>query len=396
MPNPQINFPNNADYIAHVSPSYLVSNGQLDNASPVANEYGRYQWNLRQILEDESYASLFDDAPRDVKVAVIDQWPGHNNHPQLVNVYETGINLVEGGTNTATTWDNNATVGSNLHGQGAASIIAAEHGQSGMAGVFHRARIIPIRASLDTLVDAIDAAVNAGAEVIHLAGYVTNDIVNNWSKLTGYNFLDLANLDAAEYEARWQRPCFYSNTERDYYLPIFRELWQKLSEIADNGAVFSTGISNWTGQYCTLLVASHPDSLVTGAVNINGEIAPFNSTSYSYRMFAPGGDRRNASLGVAPPQGFVTSGDAANIDDVMTCVGPSSYSFMSGGSAAGPHVAAAAAIVKSYLPDMSPRDIRRMLERNSNAVTPNLIVTQICGGSLSLKKVKAEIDVLLA
>lgn len=168
------NYTNEADYVACTS-AYSAAPTNLDGTPSTADALSRYQWNMRSLLEGESYASLFSDAPNDVIVAVIGEWPGHQNHPDLVNVYLTGINTIEGGTVTSPSWDGLDPTRGNAHDQCAAGIIAAEHNSQGMAGVFHRAKILPIRSSWQGLPIAINAAVANGAKVIHIAGYAIHD-----------------------------------------------------------------------------------------------------------------------------------------------------------------------------------------------------------------------------
>lgn len=372
----QQNYTTSAEYISCVSPSYAPAMSAIDSTPSTADAYSRYQWAMRAVLEGEQYQSLFSDAPADVTVAVIDRWPGHANHPDLVNVYLTGINLIEGGTNTSGVWDGEMATSSNLHGQCAASIIAAEHNSFGMAGVFHRARILPIRSSLDTLASAILVAVANGAKVIHIAGYEATS--------TQFFYLYPENYGATY-------PAFNTYAVRDYYVALLGGIRTAIEQADEAGVIVTMGIGNRDGKINTYFIGSRPEPIVVGATNIKDEVSPFNSMSYRYDVFAPGGDRRTSSTPVNVGPDAVSAQPLSNADDVMCALGPNKYSFLSGGSAAGPHVAGAAAIFKSYRPAGTVTEFRRILRQSVRPVTPNLNVIQSDAGLLSLKKLRGNL-----
>jgi subtilisin family serine protease len=376
--------PDAAEFVDCVSADYAPTAAMIDGVPPTSNPLSRYQWNLRQILEGESYGSVLGDAPRDVKIAVIDRYPGSQGHPDLVNRYETGINTVEGGTNAnPPIWDGKAATGSNAHGQCIASIIASEHGSSGLAGVFHRARIIPVRASFDTLETAIDLAVAAGAEVIHIAGYHIDQPFQNYAM-----FPDLG-LPSA-HPLRWMmRDAQTAAYERARLIAIRgaieRAVW-------DHNVVITTVVANWDGRITTYMPAQIHETIVSGAVNVLGEPSPFNSTSHTFTLLAPGGDRR-AHPWLPHAGNWISEGVYAGQDDVPCAIGPDRYTWGTGGSFSGPHIAAAAAVVKSYLPDATAQDVRRLLVRGSQPLTlTNLhLLSANPGKMLSLKRLRAAI-----
>jgi hypothetical protein len=382
-----------ADFIACVSADYAVTNAQADGAASTSDAYSRYQWALRQIFEGDSYASVLGDAPRNVKVAVIDVYPGPQGHPDLVGVYETGINTVEGGTNTnPPVWDGNAPTGSNAHGQCVASVIAAQHNSIGTAGVFARVRIIPVRASLATIDEAIDLAVAAGAEVIHIAGMAAvNDAFWPPPGDPQYQLYPLwpdyymPNVNPLRFMARTPASSAHENGMlKDFADAIERAVW-------DHNVIVTTVVGNWDGRFASVFHASLHETVVAAAVNVLGEPSPFNANNYYTTMLAPGGDRRANTLSVSLPSDVIVGGQTADADDVMCAIGPDKYGFGSGGSFAGPHLAAAAAIIKSYLPDATAQDVRRLLRRSAQPITNNLHVLQSVGGMLSIKRLKAAI-----
>lgn len=364
-------FSSEADYVACTSANPVKP--IVDGTPSTSDTHSRYQWNIRSLLENETYASQLSDAPNDVTVAVIDTYPGSQGHPDLTGVYLTGINLIEGGTNVNPgTWD--GTSYGNSHGQCAAGIIAAEHNSIGTAGVFHRARIMPIRSSFATLPDAIDQAVAAGAKVIHIAGYVIS------TPQSYFTFPE----DASSY-----RPSFRTTAERDANLPILIAIRAAINAADAAGVVVTQGIGNRAGSFQANFIASHPRVIAVGATNAHEEISAFNSTNYDYDIFAPGGDRREFAWSAV--SGLTMPIYAANLDDPLCPMGPSSYGSLTLGSAAAPHVAAAAAIVKSYKPTATAEEVRQYLYASTRTPTPNLSLLQSLGGLLSLKKLKANL-----
>ena len=386
--------PDPAQWTACVSPPYAPSTSLLDSTPSTADEYSRYQWPMRQVLEGESYNSLFSDAPRDVKVAVIDVYPGHQNHPDLVNVYEPGINMVEGGTNTnPPVWDGQLPTYSHAHGQCVASIIASEHNSIGTAGAFHRARIIPVRASRDTLAAAIDAAVAQGAEVIHIAGmqalndaFVPLPTESHWQLL--YLWPDLGVPNVAP-----QRWLYRSQAEVNHVAPILTGINDAITRATwDHDVIVTTIVGNWDGRTGYTLHSSNHETIPAASSNVRGEASPFNTSSYAGVILAPGGDRRTTSFGMTFPANVRSTSDSlANEDDVMCAIGPDKYGFGSGSSFSGPYVAAAAAIIQSYLPDATAQDVRRLITRSRQPITLNLHQVNSIGGMLSLKRLKTAI-----
>lgn len=381
-----------ADFARCVSADYAPTDGQIDGAATTADAYSRYQWAMRQIFEGESYTTVLGDAPRDVKVAVIDNYVGLHGHPDLVNVYETGINTVEGGTNTDAPWDGISPTSSNEHGQCVASVIASEHNGTGTAGVFARVRIIPIRASFRTLPAAIDAAVAAGAEVIHIAGmapeydaFLQPPTPIEFQLYPLWPDYYLPSTNPLRFMARTPASSAHENGMlKDFADAIERAVW-------DHNVIVTTVVGNWDGRFASVFHASLHETVVGAAVNVLGEPSPFNANNYYTTMLAPGGDRRANALTVSLPSDMITGGQTADADDVMCAIGPDKYGFGSGGSFAGPHIAAAAAIVKSYLPDATADDVRRLLRRSSQPIMNNLHVLQSVGGMLSIKRLKAAI-----
>ena len=379
-------YPSAANFAACISPTYNPAMSLIDNTPMTGDYYARFQWNMRQILENTPYNDLFSDAPRDVIVAVIDTYPGSKGHPDLVDSYLTGINLVEGGTNADAPTNETNPMG-NAHGQCVASIIASKHNTIGTAGVFHRAKILPIRASVGTLAAAIDAAVDAGAEVIHIAGFHTTYSMEDYFLYPNYT-----NWPPDVYPLRW-------TMKDDATAAIERGRAKAIRDAIEDASwnhnvIISTVIGNWTGADATVLMPSIHETVASSAVNVLGEPSPFNTNNYYTTILAPGGDRREKYF-TLPSGSYGTDiygpDVNSNPDDILCAVGSARYSWGSGGSFAGPHTAAAAAIIKSYLPNARPDDVRRLLTRSMQPIMNNLHMTSSVGGMLSLKRLKTAI-----
>lgn len=386
--------PTQTQYYNCVSPTYNPSLASLDGAPSTTDAYSRYQWPMRQILEGEGYDTVLGDAPRDVIVAVIDEYVGLHGHPDLVDVYLPGINTVEGGANTDAAWDGLVATNSNEHGQCAASIIAAKHNSIGVAGVFHRAKILPIRATFRTIGSAIDAAVAAGAEVIHVAGMAAeND--EHWPA-PGDPYWQLYPLwpdlppGTTPPPLRWMSRTEASSLHENGMLRAFSAAMERA--VWDHNVIVTTVVSNWDGQVSTIFPAQIHETVVAQASNVFGESSPLNSLTHSTTILAPGGERRNKIFSLSTPSDIMLGSQYANHDDVLCAIGPDKYSYASGGSFSGPHVAGAAAVIKSYLPDATANDVRRLLRRSAQPFgRTNLMVQNSLPGLLSLKRLKAAI-----
>ncbi|XAI96528.1 hypothetical protein [Microcystis phage Mae-JY35] len=375
-------------FVECVADAYNPQVADIDGALSTSDPLSRYQWSLRMALEGVPYDDLFADAPRDVKVAVIDIYAGHQGHPDLVGVYEPGINTIEGGTNTnPPVWDGKPGTNSTSHGQCAASLIAAEHNGIGMAGMFHRARIIPVRASPGTLAAAINAARFQGAEVIHIAGV---------------SLMTLDDVDKIEYawpDVPWSglsvplHPMYQNPTVARAMVERFKAIDDAINDATEAGVIISAPLANWNGRTATLYWASNKNVLTTGAVNALGEVSPFNASIYGTVLLAGGGERRDTSLTVPVPNSVMPAdGPTSNFDDVLCAIGPDKYSFASGGSFAAPQGAAAAAIIKSYLPDAKAYDVMRLLKATLQPLPrENLHLMNSVGGMLSLKRLREAI-----
>jgi subtilisin family serine protease len=360
---------------------YKVSFQEIIGKELTADPYSKFQWNLRLLLDGAGYDELFSDAPRDVKVAVIDSYVAHNNHPDLKNVFLNGWNFIENNGDTGTKEDIDLLdIGlfKILHGQCSASIIAAEHNQSGMAGVFHRAKIIPIRSNFWTVDKAILYAVERGADVIQVGGAVGEPAAPFYNKYSRRPSLRLKKLYSEE------------------IIEKMRLIDAAMRRACEKNIPIVTGIGNEVGRVALTFISDRPGVIVAGPINIKKEISPHSSFSYRFDIFAPGGDRRKVrwdkNFLKDIPGDIVTFNTGTDYDDPLCAVGKDKFSFFTLGSGALPHVTGAAAIIKSYLPNVSVEQIRDILRKSSKEFTPSNSLMESLGGYLSLKLLKNEIE----
>lgn len=392
---------------ACISPDYNPS-AALTNSTPMTTDpLAPWQWAMRDVLEGVPYETLFSDMPRDVKVAVLDMYPGHSNHPDLINRYETGINLVEldaNGDPTTDTNEPNPTVleGLNDHGKCVAGIIAAEHDNGiGMAGVCERCKIIPVRVSVNTIAEGIRLAAEAGAEVIHIAGWEGTPPGATYPYQDYNDFVLYPELSpTTSYPVRWS---LRDTTTMAHEIQLLQGIRQAMfNAIWEHNVIFSTVVGNQNGYGVQSIFASMPEAIATLATNLKGEVSPFNNNSYSATVLAPGGDRRhwpNATYTDYPSAlGVIGYWDSSNNgDDILCTVGNNHYTPWSGGSFAGPHTAGAIGVIKSYLPDATNQDVRRILWNARQPIAENFHpLTASINGRLSLKRIKDEINLILA
>ena len=356
---------------------YFVSAEKLISSKPLTNDpLSKYQWNLRVLLDGIEYAEISRNAMRSVIVAVIDE-SVNVDHPDLINRMIQGYDFVDGDEDTSIPYDNTAPNASISHGQAAASIIAAEANNGiGIAGVFSRALIMPIRTGLSSLHKGIKYAVDHGAEVIHLSGGVGPSQILNPTYLAKKRGKPHASL--------------YSQKN----LSVLRNLESALNYAYMKNVVVISGVGN-TGKWENYYFPSDHRTIAVGPHNVNGEISQHSSYSYVFDIFAPGGSRKHLeneeSLKDNFPDNILTYGRGANFDDPLCAIGDSSYSFLTLGSGALPHVSGASAIIKSCIPNITVEEVRSILRKSQIPLSASGNIMEGIAGRLSLRIMLAEI-----
>ncbi|AZV45297.1 hypothetical protein BAOM_4719 [Peribacillus asahii] len=127
-----------------------------------SDPYYSKQWHLKKINMPKAWNVTFGSP--DIKVAVIDAGV-QTSHPDLKAHIIAPYNALTGGKS----------IPASAHGTHVAGIIAASMNKTGITGIAPKVKIIPINvfegeeADIYTVVDGIDYAVQAGADIINLS-----------------------------------------------------------------------------------------------------------------------------------------------------------------------------------------------------------------------------------
>ena len=97
--------------------------------------------------------------------------------------------------------------------------------------------------------------------------------------------------------------------------------------------------------------AACPEAIAVGAVTMRGTLASYSNTGPSVDLTAPGGESADENMDLAPD----------GILQYAVFNGKGGYYYSAGTSMASPHVAAAAAIVRSIRPSATPEQVRQVL-----------------------------------
>ncbi|MGH9037068.1 MAG: S8 family peptidase, partial [Acidimicrobiia bacterium] len=263
------------------------------------------QWNLDMVPFEASWPTTDG---RGVVVAVVDSGVDAA-HEDL-----TGAVLAGWDTTTDTP---GGTTDRQGHGTHVAGIIAARVGNgAGMAGTAPGVRILPVRVlgdngtgALSDVIEGIDWAVDHGADVINLSlggpggGSVFRTVLDNARK-RGVVVVAAAGNDALK-----GNPVIYPGAD--------------------------------------------PDAIAVASIQPNGLRAPSSTWGPWVDLAAPG-----ASIVAPCPDSASMCAQARSYDSSL----PSGYARLSGTSMASPHVAAAAALLLSARPDLTPAEIQALLQ----------------------------------
>ncbi|GAI11422.1 unnamed protein product, partial [marine sediment metagenome] len=239
-----------------------------------------------------SYEEVNGDRARNVVVAVIDKGFGSRNHPDLINKWYknktevldkkdndhngyvddiTGFDFVDRDNDPFLEYDDRSPNSSNSHGQASASIIAAEANNGiGIAGVFNKAYILPLRVDLVHMAEAIQYAIGIGANVIQISGG------------GGQILHTLYGKDSLKPD-----PILYSKEN----IEIYRELKKAIAWAWREKIPILSGVGN-TGKFAPVFIGDDWRTITVAPHNIYGEISMHHSFSFSIDIFAPGGSRK--------------------------------------------------------------------------------------------------------
>ncbi len=118
--------------------------------------------------------------------------------------------------------------------------------------------------------------------------------------------------------------------------------------------------------------------------------------TFSIDVFAPGGSRKLLSnhneLSKLYPGNIITSKIYADYDDPICAIGEDKYSFLTLSSGALPHVTAAVAIIKSFIPNAGFDDIINIISSSTKPFESSGNIMEGLSGRLSLRLLKKEIE----
>ena len=271
------------------------------------------QWSLDMVPFEASWSTATGSG---VVVAVVDSGVDAA-HPDLAGAVLPGwdaINDSPGGTSDP--------VG---HGTHVAGIIAARVGnRAGIGGAAPGVQILPVRVLgangsglLSDVVQGIDWAVDHGADVINLSlggtggGSVYRSVIDN-ARRRG-----VVVVTAAGNEAQRGNPVLYPGAD--------------------------------------------PGVIAVGSLQPSGERAPSSTWGPWLDLAAPG-----VAIVAPCPDQAVTCAQARASDPSL----PSGYARLSGTSMASPHVAAAAALLLSARPDLTPDEVQNLLQTTADDLGP--------------------------
>ena len=307
----------NVTGIRYIEPSYMRY--LFGAASEISDPYYKYQWALAKVGVEEAWKEA---TGKGIVIAVIDT-PIDGKHPDLTGKLITGYDPGDA-THEATIILPDTDYEDPMnpyddHGTHVAGIIAAsKNNGEGIVGLAYDAKVMPIVAFRGTndhnnyyyvgdeyVADAIIWAVDHGADIIS----------NSWGG-PGYSQLL---KDAIDYALR-------------------------------KGVIVIAAAGNEHTQQHHFYPAAYPGVIAVGASDVNDEVADFSSRGDYLSVVAPG-------VGIISciPRG------SAPLDGIYD----TPYSYWSGTSMAAPYVSAMAALIKEIHPNITPYQVKRLLEKGS-------------------------------
>ncbi len=324
-------------------------------------EYNK-QYGLGNINASSAYARGYTGSG--ITVSVLDT-PYDTDHPDLINVFDTGYDGSSGGTDVTCTG-----TCSTSHGTHVAGIIAANKDNSEMHGVAYNAKIKPITifnssATFDVTTSQLVNSINAGSSSSITA------MNNSWGSSTTATI----NVGGTNY--------YYAKPATSSLASSETTAWENAVDttvvVWANG---NDGLNNSTGRIYYYNSASKAlaggndysgSVLNASSLNVNtpsrrGSLAVSNSTVAGKWLTVVAVDSNNNiasySNGCGTAKAFCIAAPGSSIYSTVDLDDTSvsgSYSNKSGTSMAAPHVTAAIAILKQQFPNLTPTQLVTLL-----------------------------------
>ena len=324
-------------------------------------EYNK-QYGLGNINASSAYARGYTGSG--ITVSVLDT-PYDTDHPDLINVFDTGYDGSSGGTDVTCTG-----TCSTSHGTHVAGIIAANKDSSEMHGVAYNAKIKPITifnssGTFDVTTSQLVNSINAGSSSSITA------MNNSWGSSTTATI----NVGGTNY--------YYAKPATSSLASSETTAWENAVDttvvVWANG---NDGLNNSTGRIYYYNSASKAlaggndysgSVLNASSLNVNtpskrGSLAVSNSTVAGKWLTVVAVDSNNNiasySNGCGTAKAFCIAAPGSSIYSTVDLDDTSvsgSYSNKSGTSMAAPHVTAAIAILKQQFPNLTPTQLVTLL-----------------------------------
>lgn len=318
-------------------------------ASLTASDYETTEYNNQYGLGKIKASSIYADgySGSSVTVAVIDTGVDLD-HPDLVdNIASGGYDYVDGDSDA----NPNGQGTYMSHGTHVAGIIAGMKNSTGMHGVAYNAKILPLRAGISSgsldyvaIENSIDRAISQGAKIINASYGASNMLVRTANKYLSAHNNDIITVAAAGNDGN-------NNPDYPALLP---------------------SATDYTALQDTLIAVVATDS--------NNTIASFSNkcgTAKNWCMAAPGVD-------------IYSTVDTTDNTDTNS----DGYDTYDGTSMAAPHVAGAAAVLRSKWPSKSNSQIVDILFDTATDLGTSGVDTTYGHGLLNLQNAMSAQGVL--
>lgn len=299
-----------------------------------------------------------------ITIAVIDEGVT-DNHPDLPSSRQirlSGSNLVNTGTSADPSPKSSTTEGNN-HGNACAGIIAASHNNIGVAGIAPNSKIMPIKAFEDgiaavqigQMADAIDFAVDNGADIISNSWGIQPMIIPSWT--TSIN--DAISAGVVVIHSAGNTASHANNN-------IGYTQFPGNSGIED---LIIVGASDRNDQQADYSPSGDGgiDIVAPSATAMNKDISTEGPNVWTIDI--PGLDGYNPWRDVVPNTTIPTLGEKLPFFTGISSPTNADYTGRMGGtSAAAPQVAGVAALMLSVNPCLSPFQVKDILTKTADKI----------------------------
>lgn len=312
-------------FVEYAHPNYQVELASLTPNDPLFAQ----QWNLQKINTQKGWDLASEE--HEVKIAIIDT--GINQNHQDIN--QTRLVLRKNFINGS----NNPTDATNGHGSHITGIIGATTNNSlGISGIDNYSKLYIYKiadnsATLNNLIAALNLALEDKVNVINLS--------------LGF-YLKCSQVAALQ--------------------EVFNRLYQANISIITAAGNGSTNVSGYSPASCNHIIS-------VGSTNQNDQRSSFSNFGSLVTLSAPGGQSSNPSD---------SSGTILGISGTSN----TQYSSLIGTSQAAPHVSAAAALLLSKNPNLTPDQIKNILVSSGDAIQTD----QPIGPRLNLYKALQQVS----